>query len=129
MATSPQHARWQRVWSHTQKKRSSSLPDKRVGSLLFNTPYSRYRFKRMPFDITCKSAPEVFQKNESIFGDIGSVEVIFDDIIVAAADEQEHDHIIRKLLQRAREANVEFNSAKFQYKVSEVKYMGNIVLD
>ena len=83
----------------------------------------------MPFDITCKSAPEVFQKNESIFGDISSVEVIFDDIIVAAADEQEHDHIIRKLLQRAREANVEFNSAKFQYKVSEVKYMGNIVLD
>ena len=75
-----------------------------------------------------KSAPEVFQKeNESIFGDIDDVEAIFDDIIVAVADEQEHDQIMRKLLQRARDANGNFNSAKFQYKVSEVKYMGNIV--
>ena len=56
----------------------------------FNTPYGRYRFKRMPFDI--KSAPEVFhKKNESIFGNIDGVEVILDDIIVAAGDEQEHD--------------------------------------
>ena len=32
-----------------------------------------------------------------------------------------------KLLQRAREANVKFNAAKLQYKVPEVKYVGNIV--
>ena len=52
----------------------------------------------MPFGI--KSAPEVFQKkNESIFGDIDSVEVIFDNIIVAAGDKQEHDQIMVKLLQ------------------------------
>ena len=80
----------------------------------------------MPFGI--KSAPEVFQKkSESIFGDIGGVDVIFDDIIFAGADEQEHDQIMVKLLQRAREANVKFNTAKLQYKVSEVKHMGNIV--
>ena len=75
-----------------------------------------------------KSAPEVFQKkNESIFGDIDGVDVIFDDIIFAGAHEQEHDQIMVKLLQRAREANVKFNTAKLQYKVSEVKHMGNIV--
>lgn len=34
---------------------------------------------------------------------------------------------MRKLLQRAREVNVKFNSAKLQYKVAEVKYMGNTV--
>ena len=80
----------------------------------------------MPFGIS--SAPEVFQKkNEAIFGDIDGVEVIFDDIIVAAKDDHEHDEIMRKLLQRARDANVKFNPAKLQYKVSEVKYMGNIV--
>ena len=49
-----------------------------------------------------------------------------DDIIVAAADEQEHDQIMVKLLQRAREGNVKNNTAKFQYKVSKAKYMGNI---
>ena len=73
----------------------------------------------MPFGIT--SAPEVFQKkNESLFGDIEGVEVIFDDLIVAAADKQEHDQIMLKLLQRAQEANVKFSSAKLQYKFSEV---------
>ena len=91
----------------------------------FNTPFGRYRFKRMPFGIS--SAPEVFQKkNEALFGDIDGVEIIFDDIIVAAESEVEHDTIMRKLLLRAREANVKFNEAKLQFKVSEVKYMGNI---
>ena len=92
----------------------------------FNTPFGRYRFKRMPFGIS--SAPEVFQKkNEALFGDISGVEIIFDDIIVAARDEKEHDDIMLKLLERARQANVKFNAAKLQYKVREVKYMGNIV--
>ena len=57
------------------------------------------------------------------------MEAIFHDIIVAAADEQEHDQIMVKLLQRAREGNVKFNTAKFQYKVSEVKYMGTSLLN
>ena len=72
--------------------------------------FGRYRFKQTPFGIS--SALEVFQKkNEAIFGDIDSVEIIFDDIIIAAADEREHDEVMRKLLQRARQANVKFNSA------------------
>ena len=82
----------------------------------------------MPFGIS--SAPEVFQKkNEALFGDIDGVEIIFDDIIVTAESEVEHDTIVRKLLQRAREANVKFNEAKLQFKVSKVKYMGNIVFE
>ena len=32
-----------------------------------------------------------------------------------------------KLLKRVRQANVKFYTAKLQYKVREVKYMGNIV--
>ena len=91
----------------------------------FNTPFGRYRFTRLPFGVC--SAPEVFQKNEALFGDIDGVEVIFDDIIVAAQDEQEHDEIMKKLLERAKVKNVKFNPDKLQYKVKEVKYMGNIV--
>ena len=59
---------------------------------------------------------------------IDGVAVIFDDIIVAAADQQKHDQIMVKLLQRALEANVKFITAKLQYKVNEVKYMGNQML-
>ena len=102
------------------------LDDESSHLCTFNTPYGRYRFKRMPFSTS--SAPEVFQKKkEALFGDIDGVEVIFDEMIIAAQDEHEHDEIMRKLLQRARGANVKFHSAKLQYKVAEVKYMGNIV--
>ena len=50
--------------------------------------------------------------------------MIFDDIIVAAQDEQEHDEIMKKLLERAKVKNVKFNPDKLQYKVKEVKYNG-----
>jgi hypothetical protein len=46
---------------------------------------------------------------------------------VAAQNEKEHDDIIAKLLERAKAENVKFNPEKLQYKVEEVKYMGNIV--
>jgi hypothetical protein len=46
---------------------------------------------------------------------------------VAAQDEKEHDEIMAKLLERAKAENVKFNPEKLQYKIKEVKYMGNIV--
>ena len=52
----------------------------------FNTPYGRYRWKRMPFGIS--SAPEVFQRRmcEVVKG----VEVVADDIVVVGfGDTQE----------------------------------------
>ena len=79
------------------------------------------KLSQMPFSISL--APEIFQrKNETIFGDIDDVEVIFVDIVIATKGEREHDEIMKKLLQRARESNVKFNSEKLQYKVSEVKW-------
>ena len=46
----------------------------------FNTPFGRYRFKRLPFGIC--SAQDVFQDAmSSIFDDIEGVEVIVDDIL------------------------------------------------
>ena len=124
--------------SHLSDKKVFSIVDEKDGFwqvrldeesshlCTFNTPFGRYRFKRMPFGIS--SAPEVLQKkNEALFGDIDGVEIIFDDIIGAATDEKEHDETMIKLLERARQSNAKFNSAKLPYKVSEVKYMGNIV--
>lgn len=92
----------------------------------FNSPFGRYRFKRMPFGIA--SAPEVFQKrNQNLFGDIPGVEVYFDDIIVTGSTLKEHDDILIKVLERAKMKNVKFNKDKFQYRISEVKYMGHII--
>lgn len=92
----------------------------------FNTPHGRYRFKRMPFGISCAS--EVAQKMvEKNFGDIQGALPIFDDIIVGGKTEEEHDAALRKVLTRARERNIKFNRAKIQFRVSQVKYMGEIV--
>ena len=92
----------------------------------FHTPWGRKRFLRMPFGIC--SASEVMQKrNESIFGDIQDVHVIADDIIIAAKDEKEHDKTFSKVLERARSQGIKFKKEKIQYKVKEVKYMGNII--
>ncbi len=92
----------------------------------FNTPFARYRFQRMPFGIC--SASEVQQKRTyKAFGDIPGVHIIADDMIVAAESAEEHDGILRRVLQRAREQNVKFNSKKMQYKTTSVTYMGNII--
>ena len=65
--------------------------------------------------------------NESIFGDIQNVYVIADDIIIAAENEEEHDKIFVQVLERARSQGIKFKKEKIQYKVKEVKYMGNII--
>ena len=92
----------------------------------FHTPWGRKRFLRMPFGIS--SASEVMQKrNEEAFSDIQGVNVIADDLIIAARNEIEHDAIMHRVLQRARRENVVFNAGKIQFKVTTVTYMGNIV--
>ncbi|GFW68436.1 retrovirus-related Pol polyprotein from transposon opus [Trichonephila clavipes] len=74
------------------------------------------------------SAPEVFQKrNQKLFGDIEGVDVYFDDIIVAGCDEDSHDAIMSRVLERAKLLNIKFNPDKLQYRVSEVKYVGQII--
>jgi hypothetical protein len=92
----------------------------------FNTPFGRYSFCRLAFGIS--SAPEVLQKkNVQLFGDIPGVHIVFDDLIIAATDDQEHDSILKLVLQRARQHNVRFNRDKLQLKVTEVKYVGHIL--
>ena len=65
----------------------------------------------MPFGIS--SASEVFQrKNIQTFGDIQGIYMIHDDMIIAGADEKEHDEIMLKVMKRAEEKNIKFNKEK-----------------
>lgn len=80
----------------------------------------------MPYGI--KIGPEVFQKyNERNFEDIPNVVVFIDDILIAADTIDEHDRILKKVLERTRKLNIKFNIDKIQYKVTEVKYLGKII--
>ncbi|GFW59521.1 retrovirus-related Pol polyprotein from transposon 17.6 [Trichonephila clavipes] len=42
-------------------------------------------------------------------------------------DEDSHDAIISRVLERAKFLNIKFNPDKLQYRVSEVKYVGPII--
>ncbi|XP_022794661.1 uncharacterized protein LOC111333375 [Stylophora pistillata] len=84
-------------WHQKLTKESSFL-------CVFSSPFGRFRFKRMPFVISCAS--EVAQKMvDKHFGDISGALPIFDDIIIEGRDEQEHDMILRKMLTRAIRLN------------------------
>ena len=52
-----------------------------------------------------------------IFGDIPNVHIVFDDVIVAATNDIEHDETFHAVLERARQNKVKFNRAKVQYKL------------
>jgi len=66
-------------------------------------------------------------KNEDAFGDIPDVHIVFDDLIIAASDDAEHDATLCRVLQRARELNVRFSRDKIQLKAKQVKYLGHIL--
>lgn len=102
------------------------LDNKSSDLCTFNTPFGRFKFMRMPFGI--KSAPEVFQRiMVKIFGCIEGVQVVFDDLIIAAESEEEHDQILMKVLETARKNNIKFNKEKLQLRVNSVKFLGNII--
>jgi len=81
----------------------------------FNSPIGRYRWLRLPFGI--KSAPEIYQRimNEML-EDIDSARAIMDDILIAGKTPQEHDRIMRIVVERATEWNLKLNFDKCQVK-------------
>lgn len=82
-------------------------------------------FTRLPFGI--KTGPSVFQNmNYENFGDIEGVLIYFDDIMIFAPTKNEHDEILRKVLERAREKNIRFNVNKMQIASQQVRYLGHI---
>ena len=73
---------------------------------------------------------EVRQKrNEEAFADtqVVNVNVIADDLIMAARNETEHEAIMHRVLQHTRRSSVVVNARHMQFKVTTVPYMGNIV--
>lgn len=93
--------------------------------LTFNSPYGRYKFLRMPFGIS--SASEVWERTATdMFADIEGVEIVRDDILVTGSDQEEHDKILKQVLDRALERGLGLNRAKCKIAVDSVVYQGHI---
>ena len=92
----------------------------------FNTPFGRYRFKRLPFGIC--SAQDVFQDVMSeIFSGIKGVKVIVDDLLIWGENQQQHDERLRQVLERARQKNLKLNKEKSQIALDEISYIGHVL--
>ena len=92
----------------------------------FNTPIGRYRWLRLPFGLKC--APEIFQRimDEMLEGIAGAVSVM-DDILVAAPTMEEHDAILRRVVEKATSYNLKLNFSKCHIRQSAVSYVGHLI--
>ena len=96
----------------------------------FNTPFGRYRFKRIPFVLS--SSPEVFQRRmHEVIEGLHGCEVIADDFLVVGYGEnmemgiRDHDRNLRAFLDRCDQRNLHLNVDKIQLRVTEVPFIGH----
>ena len=97
----------------------------------FNTPFGRYRWKRMPFGIS--SAPEVFQrKMHEVTEGLRGVEVIADDFVVVGFGESvedataDHDSNLEAFLERCTVKHLKLNDKKLRLRLQEVPFIGHV---
>ena len=94
----------------------------------FNTPFGRYRFKRLPFGV--KLSQDIFQRKlDEVYKDIPNVMGIADDIVVCGSTESEHDQAFYKMLEATRKHNVSLNSDKLQFKQTQVDFFGHVLTE
>ena len=92
--------------------------------LTFNSPFGRYKFKRLPFGVLHSS--EVFQADVAeILEGIEGVQNAQDDIMVWGKTKTEHDNRLRNVLRRIRDYGLKLNKDKCIFNVSEVTYIGH----
>lgn len=92
----------------------------------FTTPYGRYRFLVMPFGLSC--APEMFQQAmDQVFASEEDIHPYFDDILITSNSLSEHCKQLRKVLEKARSANLKFNKDKLKLAVPKVNYLGHVL--
>ena len=94
----------------------------------FNTPFGRYRFKRLPFGV--KLSQDIFQRKlDEVYKGIPNVMGIADDIVVCGSTESEHDQAFCKMLKATRKHNVSLNSEKLQFKQTQVDFFGHVLTE
>ena len=90
----------------------------------FNTPFGRYRFKRLPFGIVVSQ--DIFQRKlDDIYKNVPNVTGIPNDIIVLGSTEEEHDQAFVKMLEATRANNVSLKSTKLHFKQDSVNFFGH----
>ena len=94
--------------------------------LTFNTPFGRYRFKRMPYGI--KSASEICQSIiAEIIEGIPGVANSQDDIIIWGSSPQELTNRTRLCLESIRKSGLKLRKHKCQFGVTKITFLGHTI--
>jgi hypothetical protein len=94
--------------------------------MTFITPFGRYQFNKLPFDIS--SAPEHFQKRMSkVLAELDGVLCQIDYVLVYGNNREEHDRRLTHVLNRIKEAGVTLNEEKCEFGKRELKFLGHVI--
>ena len=94
----------------------------------FNTPFGRFRPKRLPFGV--KVSQDIFQRKlDEILRDIPNVVGIADDILVFGSTDIEHDQAFINMSEACRKNNVGLNSEKLQFKQEKINFYGHTLTE
>ena len=105
-------------WNVTLDEESSYLTT-------FNSPFGRYRFKRMPFGL--KMSQDVFQsKIDQTFEGCNGVVGIADDIVVFGKTAEELDENLHGMMERCQNTGLKLNPEKCFIKQKLIKFYGVI---
>ena len=102
------------------------LDDKSSYLTTFNTPFGKYRFRRLPFALI--SAQDEFQrKMDEVFEGLPGVTLLVDDVLISGRTRQEHDRSLQAALERSSTKNLKLNPDKLVVGATEVQYFGHII--
>lgn len=88
----------------------------------FQTPFGRYKFKRLPFGLNCSA--EIFHRKMSqLFETIEGVIIYQDDFLIVAKTKEELRAIIEKVLRKAKENGIKFNLKKCQFYMEKLTFL------
>ena len=92
--------------------------------LCFNTPFGRYKFKRLPFGIHIAS--EIFQnKIEQILEGLQGTANSQDDIIVWGKNKTEHDKRLQDVMDRIYKSGLRLNKQKCEIGKDDIIFLGH----
>ena len=88
----------------------------------FDTPFGRYRWKRIPFGISVAS--EIFEKRlNQALDRLDGLLTIHDDMVIYGVGNKN----LEQFLRRCRQRGVKLNEKKVKVMCKEIPYMGHLV--
>jgi transposase InsO family protein len=94
----------------------------------FRTRYGAYKCKVLPFGLT--NGPATYQRymNDILFDYLDVFCTVYlDDILIYSEDPLEHELHVRMVLQRLKDAGLQADVRKCEFRVTRTKYLGFII--